>query len=241
MRQLAGVSREFFSVLLSFIVPRNDGQPSFFVKLQKENRLLLFLMKMKLGISFCALGGLFHVNTSTASRIFFQVLETLNVKTRTWIFWPSRESIQANLPKTFHNYPKCRCIIDCTEIPTDTPPTVEQRVLMYSNYKGRFTIKFLIVITPDGYVCMISKGYGGRATDSFITNDSGFLNLIEPDDSVLADKGFPQIKSELSKRDAMLVIPPFAFNPQFTHDEIDDTYKIASVRIHVERAIQRIK
>ena len=47
MRQLAGVSRQFFSVLLSFIVPRNNGQPSFFVKLQKENRLLLFLMKMK--------------------------------------------------------------------------------------------------------------------------------------------------------------------------------------------------
>ena len=40
MHQLVGVSREFFLVLLSFIVPRNNGQPSFFVKLQKENRLL---------------------------------------------------------------------------------------------------------------------------------------------------------------------------------------------------------
>ena len=62
---------------------------------------------------------------------------------------------------------------------------------MYSNYKGRFTIKFVIVMTPDGYVCMISKGYGGKATDSFMTNDSGFLNLIASDDLILADKGFP--------------------------------------------------
>ena len=40
-----------------------------------------------------------------------------------------------------------------TEIPTNTHPTVEQRVLMYSNYKERFTIKLLIVITPASYVC----------------------------------------------------------------------------------------
>lgn len=101
-------------------------------------------------------------------------------------------------------------------MPTDTPPTVEQRVLMYSNYKGRFTVKFLIAITPDGYICKISKAYGGRTTDSFITNDCGFLNLIEPNDLVLADKGFPQIQSELGKRNATLVIPPFGFNPQFS-------------------------
>lgn len=142
MRQLAGVSREFFLLLLSFIVPHHDGQPRYFVKMQKENRLLLFLMKMKLGISFCALGCLFHVSTSSASRIFFQVLETLTLKTKTWIFWPSRESVKKNLPKTYHHYPNCRCIIDCTEIPSDTPPTIEQRVLMYFNYKGKLTIKF---------------------------------------------------------------------------------------------------
>lgn len=75
-------------------------------------------------------------------------------------------------------------------------------------------------------MCVVSQGYGGRATDSYITNDSGFLNLIEPNDFVLADKGFPQIQSELSKRNATLVIPPFAFNPQFTESEIDDTYKM---------------
>ena len=33
IRQLAGISREFFSVLLFFIVPRTNGQASFFIKL----------------------------------------------------------------------------------------------------------------------------------------------------------------------------------------------------------------
>lgn len=117
-------------------------------------------MKLKLGITFCALGVLFHIHKTTASRIFFEVLQTLTKKTKTWIFWPSKESVKKNLFITFSKYPNCRCIIDCTEIPTDTSPTVEQRVLMYSNYKGRFTVKFLIAITPDGYICKVSKLMG---------------------------------------------------------------------------------
>ncbi|XP_066583806.1 uncharacterized protein [Prorops nasuta] len=151
------------------------------------------------------------------------------------------EPIKQNLPTSFHNYPNCRCIIDCTEIPIDTPPTIEERVLTYSNYKGGFTNKFLIVITPDGFICKVSKAYGGRATDAFITNDCNFLTLLEAGDEVLADKGFPQIRSELMKRNAILTIPPFAFNPQFTEEEVQSGYNIASVRIHVERAIQRVK
>lgn len=241
MAQLGGISLQFFSVLLNLVIFNEAGQPHFYRSLNKENRLLLFLMKMKLGISFSALGALFNVHRTTASKFFFQILTGLTEKTKTWIFWPSKESVKKNLPASFHKYPNCRCIIDCTEIFTETPPTVEQRVLMYSNYKSRFTVKYLVVITPDGFFCKLSKGYGGRATDSFITNDSGFLELIEPGDTVLADKGFPQIKSELLKREAVLVIPPFAFDPQFSHEDVEETYKIASVRIHVERAIQRIK
>lgn len=87
----------------------------------------------------------------------------------------------------------------------------------------------------------MSKAYGGRATDSFITNDSGFLNLLEPGDEVMADKGFPQIKSELFQRQCTLVMPPFALQPQFSREEVLEGYSIASVRIHIERAIQRVK
>lgn len=145
------------------------------------------------------------------------------------------------MPVTFKNYPNCRAIIDCTEMACDTPPKVEQRILMYSTYKGGFTIKFFICISPSGLITFISKGYGGRATDSFITNDCGFLNLLEPGDEVMADKGFPQIRSELLHRQCTLVMPPFALEPQFTREEVLEGYSIASVRIHIERAIQRVK
>ena len=44
-------------------------------------------------------------------------------------------------------------------------------------------------IAPCGLITFISHGYGGRITDGQLTNDSGLLNLLEPGDTVMADKG----------------------------------------------------
>jgi len=114
---------------------------------------------------------------------------------------------------------------------------------MYSNYKHSWTVKFLIGITPGAFISFLSKAYGGRSSDSYITIDSGLLDSLEPGDLCMADKGFPHISNDLNDKNVILVMPPFA-NPdknQFTVAEMEETYKIASVRIHVERMIQRIK
>lgn len=62
---------------------------------------------------------------------------------------------------------------------------------MYSEYKHHHTVKFMVGCTPSGFISSVSKCYGGRAGDCFITNDCGLIDLIEPGDVVLADKGFP--------------------------------------------------
>jgi len=36
-------------------------------------------------------------------------------------------------------------------------------------------------------------------------------------------------------------MPPFALDPQFSREDVIEGYNIASVRIHIERAIQKIK
>lgn len=48
---------------------------------------------------------------------------------------------------------------------------------------------------------------GGRVSDKVITNQSGFLDVVEPYDTVLADRGFP-IREELTLKRARLLIPP---------------------------------
>lgn len=146
------------------------------------------------------------------------------------------------MPESFKiYYPNTRVIIDCTEIHTECPPTVKQRVQMYSDYKHGYTVKFLLGCTPCGFISFVSKCYGGRSSDCFITNHCGVIDLLEPGDTVLADKGFPAIKTSVDKKKAILVMPPFLHEQQFSPEEVEETYKIACLRIHIERVIQGIK
>ena len=86
----------------------------------------------------------------------------------------------------------------------------------------------------------MSDLYAGRSSDKQITNDYGILNLLEEGDSVMADKGF-DIADDLPKG-VTLNIPPFLKGKDhLSIEEKTETRRITSVRIHVERAISRIK
>ncbi|CAN7951223.1 unnamed protein product [Ixodes pacificus] len=240
LRSLCGVDGNVFALLLSLLPTVRDRGSDVTV----ENKMLIFLTKMKLGISFSAVATLFGVHETTACRTFYAVLYTLAEVTRGWISKPPVSNIKLAQPLCFQeNYPECTLIVDCTEIKTETPPNIRQQHVLYSSYKGGYTLKFLVGIIPNGMVVFRSKPYGGRCSDTYITLNSGFLSVLESDDVVLADKGFPGIRASLADRGVVLVMPPFSAgsNVPFTPEEMEETYAVASVRIHVERMIQRIK
>lgn len=234
---LTSISPNVYALLLS-ILPRRIMHAN---EIKLEDKLLLTLMKIKSNLSFSALAVIFGTSSSTACRTFDMMIDDLYDMTATWLFFPSQEAIRQTLPATFkENYSTCRVIIDCTEMKTQTPPTVEQRIHMYSSYKGGYTAKYLIGIAPNGMITFLSNGYGGRATDTYITNNCGILDLLESGDTILADKGFPNINIQDG---IVLVMPPFAKSgqAQFPASDMEQTYGIASLRIHVERVIQRVK
>ena len=140
------------------------------------------------------------------------------------------------MPKIFkENLPNCRVIIDCTEVTITHSGDVEEEVLTYSDYKGRNTYKILIGIAPHGEVIFVSKAFGGRTTDSQIVNESGLLDLLESQDIVLADKGFPSISNNLSDTGATLIMPPNKTGSfQFTTLQNMYGYQTSTLRIHVE-------
>ena len=71
--------------------------------------------------------------------------------------------------------------------------------------------------------------------------DCGILQLLAEGDSVMADRGF-EIQDLLAKKKVYLNIPPFMrCKDQLSPEEEDETRDVASVRIHVERAIERVK
>ena len=78
-----------------------------------------------------------------------------------------------------------------------------------SDYKHHNTRKILVGNSPSGFITFLSSCYGGRAGDKFITKDSGFYDLFERDDVVIADRGF-QIQEDLFLHFCNLQVPPGA-------------------------------
>ncbi|XP_066590513.1 uncharacterized protein [Prorops nasuta] len=214
-------------------------------RVSKEDRLFMFMIKLKTGLSFSAMEALFQVHRTTISRIFFTTLKYLKQATKEFIFWPGKDTINGLMPECFKpDYSNVRVIIDCTEFRIDISSSVDNRVLCYSHYKKGFTAKVLIGITPSGFISFKSKVCGGRKSDSQITIESGLIDQLEHGDTVLADKGFPEFQSMIdnSGKTCFIIIPPFLQqNKGFAKQETDLTYNIAKVRIHVERIMQRLR
>ena len=86
----------------------------------------------------------------------------------------------------------------------------------------------------------VSDLYGGRISDKEITRRSGLLQKLEPGDSIMADRGFDI--DDMLPPGVSTNVPPFLGDrSQLEPGEVLSTRRIATVRIHVERAIERIK
>lgn len=68
-----------------------------------------------------------------------------------------------------------------------------------------------------------------------------FLDLIEPYDLILADRGFTIREDLLFRRASLEIPPPSAGLQQMARSNVLRTKRVANARIHVERAINRIK
>ena len=62
-------------------------------------------------------------------------------------------------------------------------------MICYSSYKAGDTMKIFIACAPDGTITFLSKCGGGGISDSVQLVNSGFLEILEPGDLILADKG----------------------------------------------------
>ena len=123
-----------------------------------------------------------------------------------------RKAIRDNLPEAFikTDNNKCRAILDSAEVFIERPKPLDCQAATWSDYKHHHTIKFLVGISPSVFITFLSSCYGGRASDKFITKDSGFYDLLERDDVVMADRGF-QIQEDLLLHCCNLQVLPGAW------------------------------
>ena len=77
--------------------------------------------------------------------------------------------------------------------------------------------------------------------DRLLIANSGLLKHLKHGDLILADRGF-NITDDLSLLGASITIPPFTKGkPHLSQKEVEFSRQLPSIRIHVKRAIGRIK
>ncbi len=113
--------------------------------------------------------------------------------------------------------------------------------MTFSHYKNTNNFKGLIGITPSGVISFVSALYSGSISDKELMLESGIVTLLERGDSIMVDRGF-DVEDILLPLGVELNMPPFLHGrDQLDEQDVVETRRIASLRIHVERAIERIK
>jgi hypothetical protein len=209
--------------------------------LSPDAELLLVLMKLRHNFPEVDLAQRFSAGQATVSRIFSTWILCLYHTFKEINIWPSRALVNKFMPPEFkEKFPSTRVIIDATEFPLEKPSNPDVQAATWSNYKNRNTLKLLVGVSPNGVITFLSPLYGGRVSDKELTQRSNLLSLLEPGDSIMADRGF-DLDSIMPEK-TYVNIPPFLEGrKKLEHWELTQTRRIASLRIHVERAIERIK
>ena len=207
------------------------------------DQLLICLMKLKFNSPLYDLADRYSVTRTTISNVYMTYLHLIHEVVFKAILnkIPSVEKNRCCLPDSFGDFSNCRIIIDCTEFTVEKPRTkLNSASLLFSNYKHNLTVKYLIGVAPNSAVTYISEGYMGSISDKMVTDDSGVLSHLKAGDLILADKGF--LLHDIIPQGVFLNLPAFLRGKQkFTREEAIFSRKIARSRIHVERAIGRMR
>ena len=209
----------------------------------KEDQLFITLMKLRCNFSHMDLATRWAVGETTISNVIDTWINVLHsILYEGMLLVPGIPSVlknQTSLPACFSPFTSCRIVLDCTEIQCAIPSHMEKQCATFSHYKQRNTFKALVGVAPNGVITYVSQLYPGSTSDKEVVRHSKVLEQTVPGDLVLADKGF--LIQDLMPQGVTLNLPPFLTTGQFTRAQCTMTATIARARIHVERAIQRIK
>lgn len=210
--------------------------------LRPLDEYFLTMCRLRQGFHEEHLAHLFGISLSTVSRVFISWINFMFLKLGGINLWLSRQAINNTMPEDFKKkYSSTRVIIDCTEIKCQMPSSLQLNGELFSSYKNHTTLKGLIGISPGGAITFVSQLYTGSISDREIVMRSGFLDLpFDENDSIMADKGFTI--DDVVPLNVKVNLPPFlGGSDQMPAEDVIKTQEIASLRIHVERAINKIK
>ena len=211
-------------------------------KLPLMEQFFMTLVRLRLGLPELDLAQRFNVSQSSVSRITLTWINLMYHSLKEIECFPPWHVVKKYMPEAFKaEYPNTRIILDATEFKVECPSSLLVQSTTFSAYKNTNTVKVLVGITPSGAVSFLSSAYEGSISDRKLVEVSGLLDKLETGDEIMADKGFV-IQDLLTPIGVRLNIPPVLDSKtQMPADDVLLTKKIAQLRVHVERAIGRIK
>lgn len=253
-----GFSYAAFIDLYQFLNPIDPLEPFKYEKkmsgikhLALKDQFFMTIIKLRLNLGFTNLGHLFGISQQNAAQLFSDWISYMFYTLGSISIWPSRDIIYGKMPQDFRErFPSVFAILDCTELKIEKPSALSAQSQCYSDYKSSTTLKGLLAIDPRGSVIFAGTLFTGAISDKEITRQCGLLTVLQqlleceklkPGDGIMVDKGF-RIQEDLEELGLRLIIPPFASSTaQMSAAAVSSTRVIAMHRVHVERAIARIK
>ena len=210
--------------------------------LSVENEFFMVLCRLRVGLLEEDLAARFGVCQSVVSLILNTWIKFIFYRFKEFEVFPPQEIAHLHMPECFKKkYPTTTLIIDATEIYIEKPNNPEAQQLTFSSYKNTNTLKALVGIVPKGGISFVSTLFGGSISDKELTARSGLIDKLQRNDVIMVDHGF-NISDLLVNKGVRVNVPPFMNQlGQFEESELLETRRIATLRIHVEWAMERIK
>lgn len=206
-------------------------------KLSPWEQLILTLVRLRRKPSIVMLADLFGIAPGTASRIFITWILFLEKELSFLLALPTVLDLKGiYIPKSFQPFENLRGIIDCTEFYIEKPGRISSQRSTFSSYKSRNTFKLFISISPIPHINFVSNLYSGSISDKELTKQCGFIEQLNASDVIMADKGF-NVQGLLAPKHA----PPVMTKGKISSKATTMTRRIATVRVHVERMIRKLK
>lgn len=231
--EFCGVTKNVFMKILPMMPEIN------YINLNKEDKLLIFLMKLKLGLPFSTLSLLFGIEREYLKQLFITSIKSLRPQLCNYVNWPHRAFVRTHLPIIFRDrYVNARVIIDIVEVNIDDENNEANSLI---EVDGSNQFKVLLGYTPDGYISFKSRIYAGVATDYRIIHNSGLLDQIQEKDLVLARKMYQNLQPFLEDINAGFSCP-LQFAEKLLQKQNNNQYLVVkNVANRIDDVLRKIK
>jgi DDE superfamily endonuclease/Helix-turn-helix of DDE superfamily endonuclease len=199
--------------------------------LKPYQEVLLTLVYLRHNVAHAVVGELFGVSADTSENTFHEVVFILRdvcPANR----WDAEKKWRKSEPSWTPDEAE-RALIDSFESPVRRPSLPERQKRLYSGKKKRHTLKTQVVTDETGEILDIDPGHRGPTADKRLYEQS-MVEKHYPQASKQGDLAYQGIAG-------MQVPHKKPKGGQLTEEQRAENRQLASVRVHVEHGIRRIK